>query len=129
MSLIELESVKDKVLRVKVRVDIALRQGAELSQERYNTLLLGNPGTGKTTVARHYAKCLASVGVVAGDMVPKITASGLMDGGVPAYRKLVDELMSDGGGAILINEAYQFTSGVNTAGRQVLMPSWMMLRI
>ena len=60
------------------------------------------------------------MGVVAGERVHETTASKLMNGGVPAYKKLVDELLSDSGGVVFIDEAYQFTSGANAIGRQVL---------
>lgn len=49
MGLIGLESVKRQVLAVKDKVDTSLRQGASLSKERFNVLLLGNPGTGQST--------------------------------------------------------------------------------
>lgn len=47
MGMIGLESVKQQILNVKDKVDTSLRQGASLSKERFNVLLLGNPGTGK----------------------------------------------------------------------------------
>lgn len=52
MKLVGLESVKEQVLWVKDKVDISLRQGAELSLERFNALFLGNPGTGLSHLAR-----------------------------------------------------------------------------
>lgn len=47
MNLVGLESVKEQVLTVKRKVDTSVRQGASLSKERFNVLLLGNPGTGE----------------------------------------------------------------------------------
>lgn len=48
MKLVGLESIKEQVLWVKDKVDISLRQGANLSLERFNALFLGNPGTGRS---------------------------------------------------------------------------------
>jgi transcriptional regulator of acetoin/glycerol metabolism len=47
MAMIGLDSVKRSVLDVKDKVEISIRQGADLTKERYNALLLGNPGTGE----------------------------------------------------------------------------------
>ena len=47
MDLIGLESVKTQVLDVKLKIDTSLLQGASMDKERFSTLLLGNPGTGK----------------------------------------------------------------------------------
>lgn len=47
MGLVGLESVKEQVLAAKRKVDTSVRQGASLSKERFNVLLLGNPGTGE----------------------------------------------------------------------------------
>lgn len=48
MAMIGLESVKTSVLEVKDKVEISIRQGTDLTKERFNALLLGNPGTGKS---------------------------------------------------------------------------------
>lgn len=47
MGLTGLEDVKAKVLRIKAKADVSKRQGTSLSGERFNIVLLGNPGTGQ----------------------------------------------------------------------------------
>ena len=46
MDMTGLEEVKRKVLTVRNRVDTNIRQNASFKQERFNAVLLGNPGTG-----------------------------------------------------------------------------------
>lgn len=46
MSMTGLEKVKEQVLAIKDKKDIATLQGADLSKERFNVAMLGNPGTG-----------------------------------------------------------------------------------
>jgi hypothetical protein len=46
MGMIGLEDVKKKVLAIKARIDVTLQQGTSLKNERFNVVLLGNPGTG-----------------------------------------------------------------------------------
>ncbi len=46
MAMTGLENVKAQVLRIKAKIDLAQRQGASLKDERFNVVLLGNPGTG-----------------------------------------------------------------------------------
>ena len=47
MAMTGLEQVKDKFLRIKTKIDTAVRQNITLSKERFGIVLLGNPGTGK----------------------------------------------------------------------------------
>ena len=47
MDMTGLEEVKKKVLNVKTKIDVSIRQNASLKQERFNAVLLGNPGTGR----------------------------------------------------------------------------------
>lgn len=50
MAMIGLEHVKDQVLVIKAGIDTKKRQNASFKQERFNIVLQGNPGTGKTSL-------------------------------------------------------------------------------
>ncbi|KAJ7227185.1 P-loop containing nucleoside triphosphate hydrolase protein [Mycena pura] len=117
MEMIGLEEVKRTILDIKVKIDTTVRQNVSLKTERFNTTFLGNPGTGKTTVARHYANFLASVGVIPGTEFVETTGSRLANDGVAGAKKMLDDVVTAGGGVIFVDEAYQLTS---YQGRQVL---------
>ncbi|KAJ5333870.1 uncharacterized protein N7506_007653 [Penicillium brevicompactum] len=119
MDMVGLESVKAKFLAIKSKVDTSIRQGVDLSRERFGSVLVGNPGTGKTTVARLYAKFLAAVGVIPGQMFTETTGSRLANDGISGFQKIIDATLQDGGGAIFIDEAYQLVNG-NSFGGGVL---------
>ena len=53
MEMIGLEPVKQQVLKIMDKVDVNVRQGTSLAKERFNVVLLGNPGTG--TVSSDYS--------------------------------------------------------------------------
>jgi DNA replication protein DnaC len=120
MAMVGLESVKAKFLAIKAKADLAIRQNVDLSHERFGTVLLGNPGTGKTTVARLYAKFLASMGIIPGHKFVETTGSRLANEGVSRCQKLIEELLKDGGGVVFIDEAYQLVQGSSFGGGQVL---------
>jgi hypothetical protein len=46
MQMIGLEKVKKQVLNIKAKIEVSLRQGSDLKDERFSVVLLGNPGTG-----------------------------------------------------------------------------------
>ncbi|KAF9871866.1 hypothetical protein CkaCkLH20_10800 [Colletotrichum karsti] len=120
MGMIGLESVKEEFLSIKNKVDTSVRQGISLSKERFSCTLLGNPGTGKTTVARIYSKFLTSVGVIAGSAFKETSGSKLAHLGVGGCQKMLDDVLEDGGGVIFVDEAYQLSSGNSSGGRAVL---------
>jgi SpoVK/Ycf46/Vps4 family AAA+-type ATPase len=120
MDMVGLESVKTKFLEIKQKVDLAIRQNVDLSSERFGTVLLGNPGTGKTTVARLYARFLAAVGIIPGSKFIETTGSRLSNEGVSQFQKTIESLLKDGGGVIFIDEAYQLVQGNSSGGSQVL---------
>ncbi|KAF5703877.1 NFX1-type zinc finger-containing protein [Fusarium mundagurra] len=120
MGMIGLESVKDQILSIKSTVDTKIRQGFSLGDERWSCSLLGNPGTGKTTVARIYAEFLTTVGAIAGSCFKEVTGSKLANMGVSGCEKLIEDVNNNGGGCVFIDEAYQLSSGNSPGGKAVL---------
>ncbi|OKL58227.1 hypothetical protein UA08_06552 [Talaromyces atroroseus] len=120
MEMIGLETVKEKFISIKDKVDTALRQNIDLKGERFGSVLLGNPGTGKTTVARLYANFLASMGITPGNAFVETTGSRLANDGVSGCQKIIDNILNNGGGALFIDEAYQLVQGNTLGGTQVL---------
>ncbi|PBK69035.1 P-loop containing nucleoside triphosphate hydrolase protein [Armillaria solidipes] len=120
MEMVGLEAVKKQILRIKAKIDVSKRQNTDMSKERFNIVLLGNPGTGKTTVARHYVKFLASLQVLPGLAFEETTGSRLANDGVQGAKKLIEGVINAGGGAIFVDEAYQLAGEHNFQGSQVL---------
>ncbi|KAK6508267.1 hypothetical protein TWF506_010363 [Arthrobotrys conoides] len=120
MDMIGLESVKQEFLGIKAKVDVVVRQNASLNDERFGAALLGNPGTGKTTVARLYAKFLVKVGALPGSYFHESSGSSLANDGVSACKAHIEKILEEGGGVFFIDEAYQLVSGNSYGGKAVL---------
>ncbi|UKZ95690.1 uncharacterized protein TrAFT101_010512 [Trichoderma asperellum] len=120
MDLIGLESVKEEFLERKTEIDLAIRQGTSLSNSRFSCSLLGNPGTGKTTVARIWGRFLTTLGAISGDCFEETTGSKLANMGVKGCEDLLEKIKDNGGGVFFIDEAYQLSSGNSPGGKAVL---------
>ncbi|ODA79016.1 hypothetical protein RJ55_04606 [Drechmeria coniospora] len=120
MGLIGLESIKEEFLSTKFNVDIKVRQNVPLKDERLGCCMLGNPGTGKTTVARIWARFLMTIGAIPGDVFEETTGAKLANGGVRDCESLLEKLKADGGGVLFVDEAYQLSSGNSPGGTAVI---------
>ncbi|KAI6361572.1 hypothetical protein MCOR25_006477 [Pyricularia grisea] len=120
MEMTGLEEVKEAFLMMQNMVDAKMRQNVSLQGERWGASLLGNPGTGKTTVARLYGKFLTSVGAIAGTRFEETTGAKLAHLGVSGCESLIANMLESGGGVLFVDEAYQLTSGKNQGGGAVL---------
>ncbi|KAF2220946.1 AAA domain-containing protein [Elsinoe ampelina] len=116
MTMTGLESVKSQFLNVFQKIEIAKRQGVDLKDERLGTAFLGNPGTGKTTVARLYAEFLAETEAIPGDHFVETTSSKIANEGVTGAKKTLDEVLQAGGGVIFVDEAYQLVPQSGSVG-------------
>ncbi|UKZ81400.1 hypothetical protein TrVFT333_009172 [Trichoderma virens FT-333] len=85
--------------------------------------LLGNPGTGKTTVARIWGKFLTGIGAIPGDCFKETTGSKLANMGVKGCEDLLEKIKEDGGGVLFIDEAYQLSSDGNLFAHNPGFPS------
>ena len=117
-SLVGLKPVKDELRRLiatvranKMREEKGLENNVTMS---YNFVFTGNPGTGKTTVARILGKAFRALGVLDRANFVETDRSGLVakyEGQTAAKtNKLIDSAM---GGILFIDEAYQLNQGEN----------------
>jgi SpoVK/Ycf46/Vps4 family AAA+-type ATPase len=112
--LIGLHRVKDNlnnlinVIRVlKVREEMGLAQ-PDMS---LHLVLSGNPGTGKTTVARLLAKIYKELGVVSKGQLVEVDRAGLVEGFVGQTAQKTQEVIDSAiGGVLFIDEAYTLTN-------------------
>ncbi|KZP30812.1 P-loop containing nucleoside triphosphate hydrolase protein [Athelia psychrophila] len=124
MDMIGLEDVKRQMLRLKDKIEVTQRQNSKITDERFNVVFLGNPGTGKTTVARHFAHFLTSKKVIPGNTLIETTGARLANEGVTKAQEMVDGVVKAGGGCVFVDETYQLTTnhagGSSHQGHQVL---------
>ncbi|OCL11002.1 P-loop containing nucleoside triphosphate hydrolase protein [Glonium stellatum] len=110
MAMIGLEDVKNQVLAINNKAQVCELQGIDLAGERFNAIFQGNPGTGKTTVARIYAKFLEAIGLFGDSTTKETSGAELGYLGPLGVQTMIDELIQSDGGVLFVDEAYQLVA-------------------
>ena len=107
--LIGLSQVKEEVKRVRARVTFDQRQGITSSYRHF--VFTGNPGTGKTTVARLLGRILKEVGFLKGQNFVEASRSTLIGGFIGQTSQVTAEQIEKAlDGVLFIDEAHMLVA-------------------
>jgi SpoVK/Ycf46/Vps4 family AAA+-type ATPase len=119
-----LQSVKKSVDRLISSLKVAKlrkQRGRKVIPKNLNSVFIGNPGTGKTTVARLISSIYKEMGILEKGHLIEVDRSGLVAGYQGQTSSKTNEVINKSlGGTLFIDEAYMLTRGASEFGHEAL---------
>lgn len=114
-AIVGLTEVKEYVRDIAKNVQAQQRrkaQGLQVADVNMHMIFTGNPGTGKTTIARILAKYLKAIGALRGGQLVEVTRADLVGRYVGHTAPLTNTVIQSAlGGVLFIDEAYSLYRG------------------
>ncbi len=108
--IVGLDEIKNYVRDIAKNVQAQQRrkaQGLKVAELNMHMIFTGNPGTGKTTIARILAKYLKAIGALNGGQLVEVTRADLVGRYVGHTAPLTNSVIQSAlGGVLFIDEAY-----------------------
>lgn len=113
--IVGLREIKDYILSLEKNYRVQERrkaQGLPVSGVSMHMIFTGNPGTGKTTIARLVSKYLKAIGVLSGGQLVEVSRGDLVGKYVGHTAPLTMQVIKSAlGGVLFIDEAYSLYRG------------------
>ena len=122
--IIGMENVKDQVRELNQYLSIRKnleKAGAKLPDFNMHMMFLGNPGVGKTSIARVISKILFDLGYCREEKLVEVTSKDLVGAygnqtGIKTNRVIMRAL----GGVLFVDEAYSLSNSCGQAGAEAI---------
>lgn len=114
-SIVGLKEVKEYIYSLEEYYGVQKRRreaGLKAGEVSKHMIFTGNPGTGKTTIARIVSKYLKAIGVLSGGQLVEVSRADLVGRYVGHTAPLVNQVIKSAlGGVLFIDEAYSLYRG------------------
>ncbi|MCR5419652.1 MAG: AAA family ATPase [Lachnospiraceae bacterium] len=114
-NIVGLAEIKDYIHGLKEYYEVQKRrreEGLKAGELNRHMIFTGNPGTGKTTIARIVSRYLKAIGVLSGGQLVEVSRGDLVGRYVGHTAPLVNQVIKSAlGGVLFIDEAYSLYRG------------------